>query len=137
MIIAGKFIAVIVIGYLLGAIPFGVLVGRLRSGVDVREYGSGSTGVANVLRTAGRVAGVAVFALDLAKGAVAVVAAWAIFGSADPFLSAAMATAAMAAVIGHCWSVFIRFQGGRGVTTAFGGLLVMSWRLRFPPLPYS
>ena len=55
MIIAGKFIAVIVIGYLLGAIPFGVLVGRLRSGVDVREYGSGSTGVANVLRTAGRV----------------------------------------------------------------------------------
>ena len=134
--IAGRFIAVILIGYLLGAIPFGVVIGRLTRGVDVREYGSGRTGVANVMRTAGRGAGAMVFILDAAKSAVAIIIAWAIFGLGDPMLdpvlSAAMAAGAFAAIIGHNWSIYIRFQGGRGVTASFGGFMVMAWQVALP-----
>ncbi len=129
-----KLIGVVLLGYLLGSIPFGLLVGRLFRGVDVREYGSGRTGVANILRTAGRRAGVIVFIADLAKGAVAVLLAGLIIGSSvatlggvNLGLEGAQVMAAVAAIVGHDWSVFIRFQGGRGVTTAFGGLVVMSW----------
>lgn len=127
--IVGKFIAVIIIGYLLGAIPFGVLVSRLTKGVDIREYGSGRTGVANVMRTAGKAAGVMVFVADVGKGAGAALIAWAIFGSGAATLNAAIVVAALAAIIGHNWSVYIKFQGGRGVTTAMGGLMVMDWRV--------
>ncbi len=126
MIIA-KFIVIISLGYLIGAIPSGILVGRLTKGIDVREYGSGSTGVANVLRTLGIGAGVAVFAADLTKGACSVLIAGAIVGSGSSMLHAAMVAAALAAIIGHNWPIYIGFQGGRGVTTGFGGLLVMAW----------
>ncbi len=132
--IAGRFIAIILIGYLLGAIPFGVAIGRLTRGVDVREYGSGRTGVANVMRTAGRAAGAMVFILDAAKGAVAVTVAWAIFRPDPEMIYAAMAASAFAAIIGHNWSIYIRFQGGRGVTASFGGFMVMAWQVALPCL---
>ena len=123
------FIGVIILGYLIGAIPFGVIAGRLTRGVDVRNYGSGSMGMTNVLRTAGKKAGAFVFAADLVKGAAAVGLAWAIFVSLPDMLAWGLAAGGAAAVIGHNWPVYVGFHGGRGVTTSFGAFLVMSWQV--------
>jgi len=123
--IALQFIGVIVLGYLIGSIPFGVIVGRLTRGIDVREYGSGSMGMTNVIRTVGARAGVLVFLADLAKGAAAVALALLIFAS-DMVVWGQVAGGA-AAVIGHSWPIYVGFKGGRGVTTGFGALLVISW----------
>jgi glycerol-3-phosphate acyltransferase PlsY len=126
-VIVSKFFLVIAIGYFLGAIPFGLVMGRLRKGIDVRRYGSGATGVANVTRTAGKAAGVLVFVLDVGKGAVAVIIAWAIIGSGTSEVHTAMASTGLAAMTGHNWSVYIKFKGGRGVTVGAGALLGMYW----------
>jgi len=131
--IAVKFVAVVLIGYLLGSIPFGVLVARRVAKVDVREYGSGKIGTTNVLRTAGKKAAVLVFLLDLLKGTLAVVFAglivgrnYLIVGDFGLGLMAAQVLAALAAMAGHNWSVFLKFRGGRGVATFFGGLAALS-----------
>ena len=131
MIIA-KFVAVIVLGYLLGAIPFGVLVARRWARVDVRQYGSGKIGMTNVLRTAGKKAAAMVLALDLLKGVLAVVFAGLIvgggYGEVGGFglgVLVAEVLAALAAIVGHNWSVFLKFKGGRGVVTFFGGLIAL------------
>ena len=131
MIIA-KFAAVVIIGYLLGAIPFGVLVGRRLAKVDVRQYGSGKIGTTNVLRSAGSKAAALVFSLDILKGALAVVFAglivgrnYLIVGDFGLGLLAAQCLAALAAMAGHNWSVFLKFRGGRGVATFFGGLIAL------------
>ncbi|MFQ6122764.1 MAG: glycerol-3-phosphate 1-O-acyltransferase PlsY [Dehalococcoidales bacterium] len=133
MIIA-KFIAVALIGYLLGSIPFGVIVGRRSARVDIRQYGSGRMGATNVLRVAGKKAAVLVTVLDLSKGILAVVFAGLIFNGdylvvGDSGLwwlaRSAQVLAALAAVAGHNWSVFLKFKGGRGVATFFGGLAVL------------
>ncbi len=132
MIIA-KFAAVVIIGYLLGSIPFGVLVARRSARVDVRKYGSGKTGMTNVLRVAGKKAAAVVVSLDLVKGALAVVFAgllvgrsYLVVGNISLGLLTAQSVAALAAMAGHNWSVFLRFQGGRGVATFFGGLIALS-----------
>jgi len=122
MIIA-KFILVIIIGYLLGSIPFGLIVGRRSCKVDIRELGSGKTGATNVLRTAGRKAAVLVVALDLGKGALAVFLAGLIL---DNNYLVAQVAAAVVAMVGHIWPVFLKFRGGRGVATFFGGLAALS-----------
>lgn len=116
----------ILIGYLLGAIPFGLLIGRLARGVDLRRYGSGRTGATNALRTIGLRGAALVFILDLAKGIVAVLVARWLWGG-DPALTEWLAAAAgFAAIVGHIWSVFIRFTGGRGVATSTGALLALA-----------
>ncbi len=130
MIIA-KFILVIVIGYLLGSIPFGLIVSRHKAKIDIRDYGSGRIGGTNVLRTLGRKAFLMVAALDIAKGALAVVFAGLIIGndyiivgnSGLGLLSQVLA--GLAAVIGHIWPVFVKFKGGRGVATFIGGLIAL------------
>ncbi len=129
-----KFVAVIFLGYLLGAIPFGVIATRLIKGVDVREYGSGKTGLTNVLRTGGIKAGAAVAVGDLGKGAAAVLLAKLIVGAEIATLGAleidfqsAQVVAALAAIAGHNWSIFLKFQGGRGVAVFFGALLALYW----------
>lgn len=117
------------LGYLLGAIPFGVLVGRLVGGPDLRRHGSQRTGATNALRTLGVPAAAAVLLLDVAKGVAAVLLARWLF-VADPLVDWAAAIAGFAAIIGHNWSVFIRFTGGRGVATSAGALGAMSpWTL--------
>ena len=131
MIIA-KFVAVVVLGYLIGSIPFGVIVGRWMAKVDVRKYGSGKMGTTNVLRTAGRKAALAVVSLDVFKGVAAVMFAGLIIGG-DYLMAggfgvgrpAALALAALAAIAGHIWPVFLKFRGGRGVATFFGGLVAL------------
>ena len=133
-ILALKYVACIVLGYLLGSIPFGVIIARRIANVNVMELGSKSTGTTNVLRTVGKKAAAVVFAGDLLKGVLAVVfariimgnsyIAVGIFGFGPPL---GLVLAAMAAVVGHNWSVFLKFRGGRGVTTFFGGMMALSW----------
>ena len=115
------FVLPVLISYLLGALPFGLLMARLVRGIDVRRYGSGSTGMTNVLRTIGVVPALVVLALDAGKGVAAVFLARAL--DAGP---AVEATSALAALVGHNWSVFIRFQGGKGTATGVGALCALS-----------
>jgi acyl phosphate:glycerol-3-phosphate acyltransferase len=116
-----------VIGYLLGAIPSGLLIGRATRGIDIREYGSHRTGAANTLRTLGARAAAIVFILDVAKGVAAVLIARFLIPADTPTLHEwAAATAGIAAIVGHNWSVFIRFTGGRGVATSAGSLGAMA-----------
>jgi len=133
MIIA-KFAAVVLIGYLLGAIPFGVIIGRRSARVDVRKIGSGKTGATNVLRVAGKKAAAVVLILDILKGVLAVVFAGLIFNGdylvvgGSGLWELARSTqvlAALAAITGHSWPIFVKFRGGRGVAPFIGGLLVM------------
>jgi len=132
MIIA-QYVAAVVVGYLLGSIPFGVLIAKRTARVDIREHGSGKTGTTNVLRTAGKKAAIAVVILDVLKGVLAVIFAGLIVGNSylrvgsfglDALLGEVMA--ALAAVAGHNWSVFLKFRGGSGVATFFGGFFVLS-----------
>jgi glycerol-3-phosphate acyltransferase PlsY len=117
------------VGYLLGAIPFGLIIGRATKGVDLREHGSHRTGATNALRTLGAPAAAAVFLLDVGKGVAAVLLARLIVPD-DPTTEWAAAAAGIAAIVGHNWSVFIRFTGGRGVATSAGALGAMSpWTL--------
>ena len=126
--IVAKFIAVALTGYLLGSIPFGVLISKRRARVDVRQHGSGKIGATNVLRTVGGKAAAMVAGLDVLKGVLAVVFAGMIVAKIGDFglgVVAAQVVAALAAVAGHNWSVFLKFHGGRGVATFFGGLIAL------------
>ncbi len=128
-----RLLAVGFIGYLLGSIPSGVIIGRKMAKVDVTQYGSGKMGTTNVLRVAGKKAAILVALLDILKGAVAVFLAGPILGPhvlvVGDFgfgLMTGQAFAGLAAMAGHNWSVFLRFKGGRGVATFFGGLVALS-----------
>ena len=115
------------IAYLIGSVPVGVIVGRLVAGVDLRRHGSRRTGATNALRTLGARWAVVVFALDVAKGLMAVLLARALYDAGPPGSPDWVAAGAgVAAIVGHNWSVFIGFGGGRGVATAAGGLLAIS-----------
>jgi glycerol-3-phosphate acyltransferase PlsY len=114
--------AFLLLGYLAGSIPFGVLVTRWTRGVDVREQGSGNIGATNVARVAGKKLGVLVLVLDALKGALPVVLALRMMPD-DPRLHAAVG---FAAFLGHCYPVWLRFRGGKGVATALGVLLVLA-----------
>ena len=127
-----QFMAVVIVGYLLGSIPSGTLISRRFSKVDVREHGSGKTGATNVLRTAGKKAAALAVSCDLLKGALAVVFAglmigrnYLVVGDFGLGLLVAQSLAALAAMVGHNWSVFLKFRGGRGVATLFGGLIAL------------
>lgn len=122
-----------VVGYLLGAIPFGYLVARSR-GVNIFEVGSRSPGATNVRRVLGRGAGNLVFVLDALKGAAAtgwplVLAAWRAAGAGASGLAVDPTPFALAglvgALVGHSFSCFTRFRGGKGVATGAGGFLVL------------
>jgi glycerol-3-phosphate acyltransferase PlsY len=107
--------------YLLGAVPFGYIVDRLVVGKDVRGTGSGSTGATNVTRSAGLKAGVLTYLLDVAKGAAAV--AWMGAIAPEPVW---LGAAAVAAILGHMYPVFLGFKGGKGVATGVGTYLLLA-----------
>ena len=118
---AAQYALLLPLAYLIGALPWGYVALYLRRGIDIREYGSGRTGVSNALRTAGyRVAGL-VLLLDLAKGIAAVLLARLLVGDAG-----AEVAAGLLALAGHNWPVFLGFRGGRGIAPGLGGLAVMS-----------
>ncbi len=113
-------ILVIVLGYLLGAIPSAYLITRWFKGVDIRSLGTGNPGTANVFRTVGLEAAIAVGALDISKGAAPVLLARA------ASLSEGWALAAgVAAALGHCYSPYLRFRGGGGLAASVGTLLAL------------
>lgn len=143
--------SVIVISYLLGSIPFGYLIVRATQGADVRETGSGGTGATNVSRRAGKVAGVVTLLLDALKGAAAVAIAKVILGldvfpamqgggHLGPSLQLLsiqpdqihrdlywwVAAAAITAIVGHIFPVWLRFRGGKGVATGVGVFLMLA-----------
>jgi acyl phosphate:glycerol-3-phosphate acyltransferase len=110
-----------VVGYLLGSIPTGMVVARVYRNVDLTAHGSGRTGATNVLRTLGSGAAAIAFAGDFLKGLLAVLA---VRYAIAPDNSWAELIAAIAAVVGHSYSIFIGFKGGRGVVTGFGATIV-------------
>ena len=115
------FALVLPVSYVLGSVPWGFLITWAVKGVDIRQYGSGKTGFSNVLRSAGGpFAGIALI-LDLSKGLLAVFLARVV--EDNPSVEVA---AGLAALVGHNWSVFLGFKGGRGIATGLGGLLVMA-----------
>lgn len=118
---APYFLAALVFGYLLGSIPFGLLLTRMAGLGDVRSIGSGNIGATNVLRTGRKDIAAATLALDAAKGFAAVFIAGAFFGPA------VAALAAIGALLGHCYPVWLRFKGGKGVATFLGILIALSW----------
>lgn len=111
----------LLVAYFLGSIPFGLLLAKLFGKADVRTAGSGNIGAANVARVAGPLAGILTLVLDTAKGAAAVLLA-----ARFTHESAAwMMLAALAALVGHCFSVWLKFKGGKGVATALGVFLAL------------
>jgi acyl phosphate:glycerol-3-phosphate acyltransferase len=115
-------IAIPIVAYLLGSIPFGLLLTKLFGGGDVRKAGSGNIGATNVARVAGPLPGILTLLLDAAKGAAAVRLAARFSNESATW----MIIAALAALIGHCFPVWLKFRGGKGVATAAGVFLVLS-----------
>jgi len=109
------------ISYLLGSIPFGLLLAKLFGRKDVRQAGSGNIGATNVARVAGMVPGVLTLLLDAAKGAFAVLMA----ARSTEGDTRWMMLAAVGALVGHCFPVWLKFKGGKGVATALGVFLVL------------
>jgi glycerol-3-phosphate acyltransferase PlsY len=107
--------------YLLGSIPFGVLLTWLFGGGDVRKSGSGNIGATNVVRVAGPLPGILTLLFDVAKGAAAV---W-LAGRVSNESATGMMIAALGALLGHCFPVWLKFRGGKGVATAAGAFLVL------------
>ncbi len=108
----------VAVAYLSGSIPFGLILSKVLGGVDVRRYGSGNIGTANVLRTVGKTAAALTLVGDTLKGFLPVFAATSLRVS-EPLLL----LTGLAAIAGHNWSIFLRFSGGKGVATSFGVLL--------------
>jgi glycerol-3-phosphate acyltransferase PlsY len=108
--------------YLLGSIPFGLILAKLFTGSDVRKSGSGNIGATNVARVVGPSAGILTLALDVAKGTAAV---W-LAGRFTDQSSTAMTLAGVSALIGHCFPVWLRFKGGKGVAIALGVFLMLA-----------
>ena len=116
-----EYLLLILLSYLLGSLPTGLIVGKVTKGIDLRAYGSGKTGAANTLRTLGPGAFAVVFLVDFAKAFVAVSLAGLLIGT-----SSAQVLAGLSALVGHNWSLYIGFSGGRGVAPGIGALLAMS-----------
>lgn len=114
-------IALVVIAYLVGSVPTAYLLVRMAVGQDIRTRGSGNVGGTNALRTAGWRIGITVTLIDVVKGVLAV---W-LMRLYNPE-SGWVAAAVLAAVLGHCYPVWLKFRGGKGVATGFGAFLVIA-----------
>jgi glycerol-3-phosphate acyltransferase PlsY len=123
--------AILVLSYLIGSIPFGIIVSK-RRGIDIKSHGSGNTGGTNVFRTLGPKFGLSVIALDAIKGAIAVIFISQLYyldpvtlNNQTPFqdITIIRIMAGIFAIIGHIWSVFASFKGGKGIATALGMML--------------
>ncbi len=126
-------IFVIVLSYLVGSIPTSIIVSKLVKGIDIRNYGSGNAGGSNVFRILGWKWGVLVILLDAVKGAIAVIVVARLyldnfpFNNITPFddFTLVQIICGLAAVIGHIWTVFAGFRGGKGIATALGFMITI------------
>ena len=112
------------LGYGLGSVPFGMVLSRVMNLGDLRQIGSGNIGATNVLRTGNKTAAALTLLLDAGKGALALLLARWITGHED-----AAQIAGLAAMLGHCYPVWLRFKGGKGVATFIGLMLALHWPL--------
>lgn len=127
-------LAIIILSYLVGSIPTSIIVSKMVRGIDIRDYGSGNAGGTNVMRVLGWKHGIIVMLLDALKGVVAVIVVARLFQGTVPFNNATpfddftlvQIIAGIAAVIGHIWTVFAGFRGGKGIATALGMLLMIT-----------
>ena len=110
-----------VFGYLIGSVPFGILITRAMNLGDLRQIGSGNIGATNVLRTGNKTAAALTLLLDGGKGAVVVLIALTLAGQD------AAQIAALAAFVGHCFPIWLKFKGGKGVATFLGIILALAW----------
>lgn len=118
-------LALVVGGFLAGSIPFGLVLARRLLGVDVRTVGSGNIGATNVARAGGKKLGIAVLLLDAGKAVVPMLVARALLGDA-PHAEAWTVATGVAAFLGHVFTPWLRFQGGKGVATGLGVFAVLS-----------
>ncbi len=114
-------VIIVICAYLIGAIPSGVVLTRLAGAEDVRSAGSGNIGATNVYRVAGKRLGILTLIMDMLKGLLPLLALSAWWRCGD----ATVALAALALFVGHCYPVYLRFKGGKGVATALGIFLVL------------
>ncbi|MDB9506161.1 glycerol-3-phosphate 1-O-acyltransferase PlsY [Microcystis aeruginosa CS-338/01] len=124
-------LTILLLSYLLGSIPTGYLIGKYSKGIDIRDYGSGSTGATNVLRTLGKTAGAIVLLIDMLKGMAAVALVRVLYfidvnPLPDSWYYWLIIGAGLGSVIGHSKSIFLNFSGGKSVATSLGVLLVMN-----------
>ncbi|HEX9897362.1 MAG TPA: glycerol-3-phosphate 1-O-acyltransferase PlsY [Dehalococcoidales bacterium] len=127
-----RYLASMIMGYLMGSIPFGLILAKKLSNIDLREWGSGKVGATNVLRTAGTRVAILSGLLDILKGAAAVLLAGLIIGKTYVAIGSfgfgplfGQVLAGLSAVAGHNWSIYLKFRGGSGVATFFGGWLAL------------
>jgi glycerol-3-phosphate acyltransferase PlsY len=125
----GIYLAIAVTAYLLGSIPFGLVLVRVVRGQDVRLSGSGNIGATNVARSSGAMLGIATLVLDALKGYLAVMVSISLSHRfVDLEIGLAAALAALCAIVGHVFPVWLRFRGGKGVATAVGAFLGLAPR---------
>jgi glycerol-3-phosphate acyltransferase PlsY len=127
--IAVQKILLVLASFLLGAVPFGYLAGRALKGIDIRQHGSRNVGATNVFRVVGKGAGMAVYLLDAIKGLIPVLAAKLIWPAVSPSGEWYHILTALAAILGHVFTPYLGFKGGKGVATASGAMLALA------PLP--
>ncbi|MGB2601172.1 MAG: glycerol-3-phosphate 1-O-acyltransferase PlsY [Candidatus Omnitrophota bacterium] len=114
----------VITAYLVGSIPMAYIFGKVFKGIDIREHGSGNVGATNIARVMGKKVGIVVFILDLAKGLVAVTVIPTffhnIFASSGTPSELMLVLSGGASIIGHMWTIFLKFKGGKGVSTTAG-----------------
>lgn len=115
------YLILIPVAYVLGSIPFGVYIGRIFGGIDVREYGSGNIGMTNVLRAVGLPAAIIVLVLDMSKAIIVVIIARILSNSYT-----LEALSAVTVLVGHSWSVFSGFRGGKSTASGYGVLFALA-----------
>ena len=120
--------ALVVFAYLLGSVPFGLVVSKLLFRVDIREHGSGNIGATNAYRTLGPVAGAVVLTGDVLKAMIPVFAVRYFLAGTPDAVPLASVVVGLVAIIGHSYSIFLKFGGGKGMATA-GGLMLALWPL--------
>jgi glycerol-3-phosphate acyltransferase PlsY len=130
-----KLLIPLVVSYLFGAIPFGFIIARKVKGIDIRKFGSGNIGATNAVRVVGRNWGILVFFLDFLKGLLPVVATCLILTLEYRFIDRACILVAIAAIAGHNWPVYLKFRGGKGVSTSIGCTVALSIFFPFLRLP--
>ena len=114
-----------IVSYLIGSFPTGYVVTRIAKGMDIRSTGSGSIGATNVRRVMGQGWGAFVAIMDMLKGALALLATWGVTGASATTTPWLLSLAGFAAVIGHNYPVWLKFKGGKGVSTTYGVLFFL------------
>ena len=125
-----KVITVIVFSYLVGSMPFGLIVAKVGYQIDIREHGSGNIGATNIFRILGFLPSLGVLVGDISKGVLAIFLAYCLSSGLTHFQeNVLVALSAMGAILGHNFSIYLKFSGGKGIATALGALMVLDFIL--------